>query len=435
MKVLIISHTSLNTHNNMGKTLLSLFAGFEKEELCQLYIYPMIPDVDKCESYYRITDKDVLKSYFRFFKVRGKEISPEQVANAEHVLFEDSSDEKFYRNKKNKTALRILLRDLMWKMARWYNKDLRNWIQQQKPTCIFLAPGMPKLIYDVALKISEDYGLPMVVYICDDFYFTNTPSKNTPLLKRIQQNLLEKKTKQLFAKSEHIITICDELADCYSEEFSLPTTKIMTGSNYPIADKIMETPQIEKLTYMGNIRYNRYLCLADIGRVLDEINKDENKQYCLEIYSIEKEPEILASFAGIDSIKFSGFVSGREFDNVFHSAELFIHTEAFDEFNIDLTKRSVSTKIADCLGSGVPLFAYGPDCIASMHHLISTHSAVIATKPEQLKEILKQCLDNVNIRNTVAENGICTARKFHSAEKQSEKLIDVLKNVQKIDIL
>lgn len=40
MKVLLISHNSISTYQNMGKTFLSLFNCFQKEELCQLYIYP-----------------------------------------------------------------------------------------------------------------------------------------------------------------------------------------------------------------------------------------------------------------------------------------------------------------------------------------------------------------------------------------------------------
>ena len=39
MKVLIISHLPVATQNNMGKTFLSLFSAFEREELCQMYIY------------------------------------------------------------------------------------------------------------------------------------------------------------------------------------------------------------------------------------------------------------------------------------------------------------------------------------------------------------------------------------------------------------
>lgn len=76
MKLLIISHNPMSTYNNMGRTLCGLFNRFSKEELCQLYIYPSVPDVDRCGSYYRITDKDVLKSYF-LLKVKGNEIYPD----------------------------------------------------------------------------------------------------------------------------------------------------------------------------------------------------------------------------------------------------------------------------------------------------------------------------------------------------------------------
>ena len=73
MKILIISHNPLSTYQNMGKTMLSLFHAFDKNELCQLYIYPSLPDVDSCKSFFRITDKDILRSYYKF-KVRGKEV-------------------------------------------------------------------------------------------------------------------------------------------------------------------------------------------------------------------------------------------------------------------------------------------------------------------------------------------------------------------------
>ena len=71
MKVLIISHTCFSTYNNMGKTFCALFSQFASEELCQLYIYPSYPDVDICRSYYRVTDKEILGSYFRLHAPGG----------------------------------------------------------------------------------------------------------------------------------------------------------------------------------------------------------------------------------------------------------------------------------------------------------------------------------------------------------------------------
>ena len=139
MKVLIVSHTCLNTHNNMGRTLLSLFSAFDESELCQLYLYPMLPDIEVCSSYYRITDKAVLKGCLKR-KVSGREIGKSEIDTSTHNLFENEDDKKLYRNKKNKSSIRVLLRDLMWKVSPWYNKELISWIEREKPTCIFVAP-------------------------------------------------------------------------------------------------------------------------------------------------------------------------------------------------------------------------------------------------------------------------------------------------------
>ena len=88
MKVLLISHNPITTYQSMGKTFLSLFTEFKKEELCQLYIYPTLPDVVVCNSYYRITDRNVLQSYFRFGNVLGREITQEHIDTTKHVFFE-----------------------------------------------------------------------------------------------------------------------------------------------------------------------------------------------------------------------------------------------------------------------------------------------------------------------------------------------------------
>lgn len=203
----------------------------------------------------------------------------------------------------------------------------------------------------------------------------------------------------------------------------------MTGTSYEIAKSVKQTPEISRLTYMGNIRYNRYLCLAEIGRALDKINAEENKNYRLAIYSVEKDQEILSAFNGIASVELCGFVSGEEFDNIFHSSQMFIHTEAFDEVNINLTKRSVSTKIADCLGSGIPVFAYAPENIASMQHLIKNDAAVTVTDSSQLYEKLRQTLRDSSLRNHIAENGLKTAEQYHSSDRQSQKVKTTMQNI------
>ena len=404
---------------------MSLFSAFDKKELCQLYIYPSLPDCEFCSSYYRVTDKDVLKSYYKF-KVRGREIQKEEISTERHELFENTKDEKIYRNRKNKKPSRLLLRDLMWKFSRWYNKSLRNWIKEQQPTCIFVAPGTGKFLYDIALKISKKYNLPIVSYICDDYYFVK---KADSFLGRIQQWLLKRKIEELMSHSRAVVTICDELKVCYEEKFDVPTQRIMTGSSFPIAENVRKQSEVKTITYMGNIRCNRYTALAKVGQALDEINAENQTDFFLEIYSGEKDERILNSFKGIDSVKLCGFISGKEFEEKLKNAELLLHVEAFDEKSIDLVKHSVSTKIADSLGSGVCLLGYGPKEVASMQHLIRNDCALVCTTESELKGFLWKAFYDVGERNRVRENALKTARLYHDSFVTSRRFYEMMRKL------
>ncbi len=421
MKILLISHNCFSTHQNMGKTFLSLFSSFEKSEICQLYIYPTIPDVDVCSSYYRVTDKDVLNSILKFRKPGG-EIDKSKISDEKKTLFENAEDAQLYRKKGNKEPIKRLLRDMMWSLSRYYTKDLEAWLDREAPTAIFLSPGYAKFIYDIALKISKKRNIPIITYICDDYYFVNSPKS---LVGKLQLKLLQKKTDKLMKKTSHLITICDDIKNMYEEKFGVCATVIMTGTNYEIAENVQIKDAPASISYFGNIGCNRYLSLAEIGKELDIINSEKGTSYFLKIYTGEKNPDILGTFDGIDSIKLCGFISGKEFDDTLHASDILLHTEAFDDASIDLVKHSVSTKIADSLASGVPLFAYGPSEVASMKHLIKNDAAIISSSREALRERLLEAFENEEIRKISTGKGISAAREYHDSSKNSQKLKEI----------
>lgn len=426
MKVLIISHNPISTVNNNGKTMLSLFSSFRKEDICQLFVAPTVPDVEKCNSNFRITDKDVLKSYYKF-SVKGREIQPFEIDTSRHVQYESENDEKLYRNPKNKLPTRLLLRDIMWRWAKWYNKRLIEWIRGQQPTHIFVILGTSKFIYNIAQKISKKFHLPIISYICDDYYFVK---KSNSLIGRIQQKQLKKKISNLMDKTSHIITICDELNGKYSRYFNVPATTIMTGGTWNIETQLKTGDDIQDIVYMGNIRCNRFQSLIDIGRALDLINEEYNTNFELKIYTNEKDEGILKRFKGIDSIKLCGFVTGSEFEKVFHSADVLLHVEAFDESSVDLVKHSVSTKIADSLGSGICLFGYGPKGVASIEHLIKNDCAIVCSEKSMLKEMLLKLLFDIELRKQKIENALETAKKYHDSIIVSQNLYKIIGKVE-----
>jgi len=425
MKVLIISHNSFSTFQSMGKTFCTLFSQFKKEELCQLYIYPTIPDVPFCDSFYRITDKDVLK-FFRTFRVKGTVIQPEDVNESQHNLFENPKDLSVYRNKKNKTVFRTLARDFLWQITPWFNASLKKWLREQNITHIFVSPGGYKFVYDIALKCAKFLNAPIVTYVCDEYFFVD---KRTRIIEKIQDYLFKKKMSQLMKKTSTIVTISEEMKNLYEPFFNRPTEVVMTGSSFPITESPKEINEIKELTYMGNLSCNRYVSLCEIGDALDEINQKNNESYILKIYTGEKNLAILDELAKRKSIKMMGFITGEEFNLVFHSAQCLLHVEAFDEKSIDYVKNSISTKIADSLGSGIPLLAYGPSNIASIRHLMRNNSAFCIDNKNVLKESLLFYLKMPIVNRTqIVKNALIAARKFHDLKIVGESICHLLTN-------
>ena len=422
MKVLIISHNPMSPVHSIGKTLLSLFSQFKKQELCQIYIHTGYPENDACNSFYRVTDKDVLKGVFSR-RVKGKMVCPVETKDLDHTtaLYKHT-----YGSHKNRQPHREILRDVMWRISPWYNKVLKLWIEKEKPTCIFAAIGSGTFLYDMAVKISKDYHIPLITYVCDDFYSMKAPPG---AVGRLWKRGIEKKSKKLFEQSAGVVSICNELSDLYRKEFQKPTYTIMTGTNYAVNTSPIIKNDISTLRYFGKLSLNRYLSLASVCRAIDEINKKRKIQRRVEIYTGCLDEDMKNAFKNIKCARFFGFITGEEFQNKFFSSDALIHIEAFDEQSIDRVKNSVSTKIADSLASGIPLLAYGPSSVASISHLIRNNCAMVATGENELQSKLADFFENTEKRKTIIQNQINTAEQYHDPKKVSAFLYEALKKI------
>lgn len=421
MKVLIISHNPLSDQSNMGKTLCSLFSGFRPEELCQLYIYPTVPNSRHCGSYFRITDQDALRAVFSR-KCPGGEL---RRIEAGQGMYESTAIARFYRNRKNQSPMRGLLRDAMWRRSGWHSAQLKDWLEREKPDVLFVAPGGAKFLYDFALEIGETLRIPIVTYLCDEYYFVKAPKG---LLSGFRWRLLRRKMEALLAKTDHLVAISPDLRAAYVEKFRIPATVVMTGAAISVAEapKVAEDPT--EISYFGNIRCDRYISLADIGRELDAINAELGTQYQLKIYSAEQDKTILSALKKYRSVEICGFLLGDAFTQALHDAQLLLHVEGFGEKTAERVKHSVSTKIADSLASGIPLLAYGPGEIASMQHLRRNECALMAASKEELRTMLLTAFADGETRKLTVENALKTAGKFHSSHAASAMLRDIFED-------
>ena len=420
MKVLLISHNPITTYQSMGKTFLSLFSEFDRDELCQLYIYPTLPDVNVCHSYYRITDRNVFESYWHLGRVNGREITIRDIDTTKHDFYENEKEENFISVKK--TALKTVFRDLMWKLSRWYTRQLKDWIEKERPTCIFLAPGEAKFIYDIALRISEDFKLPIITYICDEFYFID---KTNGLIDKWRLRLLQRKIRQLMKKSSCIVAISDEINKQYSKEFNVNAETIMTGAGIPVNGAGKASTELKGITYLGNLAYDRISSLIELGKALDEINSREGTDVKVFLYTRSLSEEQKNRLHDTKSVQYCGYVTGEAFGKTIKNTDALLHVESFRDVYIEKVKNSISTKIADSLASGNPLVAYAPGEIASMRYLASENAALTITDPSELQEKLYHFVMDQTFRNSIARNGIKAAREHHVASANSVRLKEI----------
>ena len=423
-KALLISHNVLDKRTAMGKTIAAFFEGWEAGKLAQLYFHSEVPTMDMCSRYYRITDTDVLKSVlckpqndvgrrFAATQVDTKRTSSRTDAGFKHKIY------SFCRRRKSYI---YLARNTMWRLSHWYTKDLKNWIKEFSPDVIFFAAGDYAFAYDIAYTIAKDFDIPMVTYICDD-YFINYQNPKSLLGKPVHRDLM-RSVNSCMEHTANIITICDKLSDAYRGLFDKPIHTIYTG--YSKRGEICADG--EGIVYLGNLGFTRHKSLVDIGRALKRISERTGRHYHLDVYSAETREEILRELTEENGIVFHGAVGSDEVNRIISRSRLVVHVESFKPENIRKVQYSISTKIADLLASGHCILAYGPGNVASLEYLRDNKAAFVVTDQTQLEAELEDILANRERRLAIIQAAQQLAEKNHNASMVAERVKEIIES-------
>ena len=155
-----------------------------------------------------------------------------------------------------------------------------------------------------------------------------------------------------------------------------------------------------------------------LGRALREIECEGKPEY-IDVYSMEKNNDILKCLTEENGIRFHGGISAERVLEVMGKSMAVIHTESFDESTKKTVSYSVSTKVADSLASGTCILAYGPSDVASIEYLKNHKAAYCITDDVQLLDGLKKLIESPDQREKIIANAYELAKKNHN---QNEKI-------------
>lgn len=413
MKVLVLSHNSIFSNTNMGITASGLLASLEVSSICQINIRDNTePNV--IVPTYIMKEKQLVKSIF----------------TRKNYWYSSNSNSREDHNKSNyvesqRNSFKLILRHIVWKIGKWKTKDLYNWIDNEKPTIIFVMPGDSTFIYDLAIHLSKKFNINIVTYFGDDY--SQGISSSNKLISRIYTNIIFGRIKNLVNNSSGLVYISDSLNFYYNKMFNKPGITIMTP--YTVEGRKKNHSGIPyRMVYIGNLTSGRFNSIKQISETLDTVNKDSLK-INLDIYA---PPLVGSNLHDLESqyVSYKGFIDSQKVDEVIDNSDILLHVETFDSSLFSSVKHSFSTKIANYLSSNRIIFSFGPDGLNSIDYLKSKNLAIVANSEEELSSKISKLLDS-SFTKQIVENALQCSKLYHNKKINSDSLISYFEEKEK----
>lgn len=414
MKVLIIGHNVISSTNNMGKTLHTYFADFSQEEIAEFYIQDRVPHEDAIgTNFYRRTDRDALREILPFGKKKAHVLRPVTAGAAGDGL--TGVTESIRQYGRRRSAFVYIARNLVWDMTNWKSREFKQWIREFNPDLVFFMSGDYGFMYKIALFAADYLHKPLVVACVDDYYIYNR-NGDSPVGK-LQHAAFMKKVRKTMDRASCIFAISDSMAEAYAKLFNKPCLTLHTSAK---SRDLAFGEGRKNVAYFGNLGFKRYEQIAAIGRAIKKAAVPGTDH--LDVYSGEQNPVHLADLTQENGVHFHGAIPAEEVLSEMAKCMAVVHTESFDQHNRELTRYSVSTKIAESLLYGPCLIAYGPDDVASIDYLKKNKAAYVITKPEDLESGLKQILSDEKLREEIVTRARALAAQNHDEAVNSRKV-------------
>lgn len=420
-KVLVVSHNCFSKNGSNGRTLGNLFTNWPKEALAQFYITNEFPNSEVCDNYFRVTDTEALKAFYKG-DVTGRIINKK-------LILEDKGKKNLsslHKINRKKTSIKYIVRNFIWDSNRWKNKNFEKWINDYNPDIILIQLGDYAFMLRIALTIAEQRDIPVIIYNSEDYYFKD--KKSLSPLYHFYRTDYKYQFRKLMSNVSFSVYNSEMLQNTYQNDFKHCSTVIMTSSDVtPKIDKEINSPLI--ITYLGNLGVGRHEPLIEIANTLQELDPN----IFLDVYGKAPNSDVEKALNECTGIRQKGFVPYDEVISIMKSSDLLLHAENFSDFSRWDLKHGFSTKIADSLASGTCFFMYAPDNLASVRYLMEKKAAYVVTNKNDLKEALRVILNDEDLRQSCVDNALRTVKDNHNinlnANKFKSLIVDAVKKV------
>lgn len=409
-KVLVISNEAFNYSSSNGRTIMNLLKNIKKENLAQFYIHGE-KDNDFCVNYYQNSDKDALNAFL--LKRKTKNSSYAIKNNKEKKIIP-----KTYRN--------CVLRNIIWQSLCWWGGEFEKFLCGFKPNIILLQAGDAPFLFKIARRIAKKYSAKLIMLNTESYVLKEKmyeTVKKQAFWHFFLMASLKKQYKKFMREVDFCIYSLEALEQAYQERYPHPQKSCTLYTISEMENLPDYSTDTFTLLYCGNLGVGRDEPLNQVAKALAEI--DERAR--LEIYGVFKSDSAKDKLCSNPNVIYHGFVDYHQIPRIMSSASMLLHCENNSGL-IDL-KYAFSTKIADSLSSGRPFLVYATKEYPFAQYLLKNQCSHIAENYEELKMILKKCIEDRNYLYKFVDNAKAVAYKNHNKERNCQKVSEIISSL------
>lgn len=405
-KILIVNSHSINVPNSTGITLRSIINFFNRDELLEVYYYPVTNNSVtnatfslKLESKTKPLYNIISKLYKGKFKTNMTlKIVEDEIRNKPSLL--------------NNIKKIILAYDDWLKPNIECNEELLEKVRKFSPDVVYTL-GSSIFSLRLANYFSTSFEIPIVLHHMDNW--RETTYSNSRLLKYPRIKLLEELDK-VESKMNFGMTISEEMARAYeklSGKKYLSLMHTVKPVNEPV--ELQNLNKIINLVYAGGLHLERWRALKQVEEAISEADF-KNTEVNLVVFTKKNDKEKYEKQFDDKIVKFKDFLPHNEVLKIYEIADVLIHVESFDPKIVSFTKYSLSTKIPEYMASGRPILCFAPKMIASSNYIMESNCGISVSNYNDLVQAVEHLVDNKNLREHMGQCGIKKAHEKHSEE-------------------
>lgn len=261
----------------------------------------------------------------------------------------------------------------------------------------------------VCNQLHRNFGIRYVTWMMDD-HLMQLDAKTKEYRYPYPDNF-EQAFKYHLKNACHVFVISSNMGEFYKRRFGVDSTVLFSP-----ADPV-EQPVLRKPGLTDTMRFCHF------GRVW-KWTEDAVERFALQLESLNATLDIYSHFPLEGALKFNPRVFVKEpvgGDEVIERMRDYDAVTIFSGFKDDvrhLTEFNISTKMSECLASGLPTLFIGPDYGAMAVWAKQHNCGLIISEPE-CKEQLRQInrLRETEFRNDLVTTSLLVAKKYTSVKE------------------